>query len=311
MTQGNSVVTIVRQSHLGGLQEKECVEASLPMLELYGRIAGTREFGTDEAAEIYLETEYGSLPREDIYREFCAVFPQADVFVRPTQDRKKRLFLSDMDSTVIGQECIDEIAYMLDIGELMSGITERAMRGEIDFADSLKKRVTLLKDAPVSLLEEVYSRRLHLSAGAARLIDGLKREGVFTVLVSGGFTFFAERFAACLGFDRYHANALEIADGKLTGHVASSPVLDAEGKRLLLERYAAELGIPLSQSMAVGDGANDVPMLTASGAGIAYRAKPATDAAAACRLKHNNLDALLYMLGCDVERQPKIELHNA
>ncbi|NMF91541.1 phosphoserine phosphatase SerB [Aromatoleum petrolei] len=202
------------------------------------------------------------------------------------------LFVTDMDSTLINIECIDEIADMQGLKTEVATITEAAMRGEIDFTESLTRRVSLLAGLPESALTEVYEQRLQLNPGAERLMRSLKSAGIHTVLVSGGFTYFTERLKARLGFDEAHANRLDVVDGKLTGRV-SGPVVDGAAKAAHLRAARERLGLRPEQVIAAGDGANDLPMLTEAGFGVAYRAKPVLRKAAACRLDHVGLDGLL------------------
>lgn len=206
------------------------------------------------------------------------------------------LFVTDMDSTLINIECIDEIADMQGLKTEVAGITEAAMRGEIDFRESLKRRVALLAGLSESALGEVYEQRLQLNPGAERLMRGLKAAGIHTVLVSGGFTYFTDRLKARLGFDEAHANVLEVRDGRLTGHVVG-PIVDGDAKAAHLRQARERLGLRPEEVIAAGDGANDIPMLTEAGFGIAYRAKPILRDAADCRLDHVGLDGVLNLFG--------------
>lgn len=293
----HGVATVVRQKHLGGIDVEQAFSLALDEAAKAGFSAVRCEAVADEEAFDLFLADAPSRRDAAVLRDALErAFPKSDVFVQPTIGRQKKLFVSDMDSTVIGQECIDEIAYALDMGEVMASITDRAMRGEIPFAESLSMRLALLKGAPTSLLQDVYDKRIHFSEGAARLLEGLAEHGVKTVLVSGGFTFFAKRVAQELGFDAYHANVLDEKDGVLTGAVRGE-ILTGAHKEALLREYAAKLEIAPGDAMAVGDGANDVPMIMAAGTGVAYRAKPATEEAAPYRLRHNDLDALLYVMG--------------
>lgn len=215
------------------------------------------------------------------------------------EDRRLRdfgLFVTDMDSTLIDIECIDEIADMQGLKPQVAAITEAAMRGEIDFRESLVRRVALLAGLPEAALQAVYDQRLQLNAGAERLLQGLKRAGVHTVLVSGGFTFFTERLQARLGFDQAWANALEVRDGHLTGRVLGE-VVDGAAKAAHLQRIRDTLGLSPAATLAIGDGANDIDMLRAAGFGIAFRAKPALRAHADCCLDHTGLDGVLDLFG--------------
>lgn len=205
------------------------------------------------------------------------------------------LLVMDMDSTLISIECIDEIADMQGLKPQVAAITESAMRGEIEFAESLRRRVKLLAGLPESALQRVYDERLQLNPGAQTLVDGLKARGIKTLLVSGGFTFFTERLKQRVGLDYAQANVLEIIDGKLTGRVLGD-VLDAKAKADWLVRIRDELGLSAEQTVAVGDGANDLQMMAAAGIGIAYHAKPVVRAQATYALNHTGLDGVLNLL---------------
>ncbi|QMT34454.1 phosphoserine phosphatase SerB [Conchiformibius steedae DSM 2580] len=201
------------------------------------------------------------------------------------------LLASDMDSTLITIECIDEIAQFAGLKTQIAEITERAMQGGMDFAQSLHQRVALLEGVPESALEHVYQNVLRLSAGAETLIQACRRHGVKTLLVSGGFTYFTDRLKQKLGLDYAYANELEIKNGYLTGRVLGR-VVDAEAKAQLLAQHREQLGLSSEQTLAVGDGANDIPMFRAATFGIAYRAKAAAQQAADLRINHNGLDAV-------------------
>jgi phosphoserine phosphatase len=205
------------------------------------------------------------------------------------------LVVMDMDSTLINIECIDEIADMQGLKPQVAAITESAMRGEIEFAESLRRRVTLLAGLDDSALQRVYDERLQLNPGALTLLAALKARGIKTLLVSGGFTFFTERLKLRVGLDYTHANVLEIIDGKLTGKVLGD-VLDAQGKADWLIRTRDSLGLRADQVVAVGDGANDLKMMAAAGIGIAYHAKPVVRAQATYAICHTGLDGALNLL---------------
>lgn len=202
------------------------------------------------------------------------------------------LFVTDMDSTLIDIECIDEIADQCGKKHQVAEITEAAMRGEIDFRQSLTRRVALLAGLDATALETVFRERLRLNPGAERLLATLKANGIVTVLVSGGFTYFTERLKAQLGFDHAYANTLEVVDGKLTGQVTGA-IVDAQAKADHLTRIRDQLDLPADRVMAAGDGANDLPMFQAAGFRIAYQAKPVLRAQADCSLNHSGLDAVL------------------
>jgi phosphoserine phosphatase len=206
-----------------------------------------------------------------------------------------KLVAMDMDSTLITIECIDEIADMQGLKPQVSAITEAAMRGELDFSESLKRRVALLEGLPVEALERVYEERLQLSMGAQAMLDGVQAAGLKTLLVSGGFTFFTERLQARLKLDYAHANVLEAADGKLTGRVIGG-IVDAGEKMRTVQRVCAELGIAPQQAIVMGDGANDLQMMGIAGLSVAFRAKPVVRAQASVALNFSGLDGLLAVL---------------
>lgn len=206
------------------------------------------------------------------------------------------LVVMDMDSTLISIECIDEIADMQGLKPQVAAITEAAMRGEIDFAESLRRRVGLLQGLDESALQRVYDERLRLNPGAEVMLATLKNHGISTLLVSGGFVFFTERLKARLGLNFAHANELEIQDGKLTGKV-SGKIMDAQGKADWLNRVREELGLKQNQVIAMGDGANDLKMMAQSGISIAYHAKPIVREQASYALNFVGLDGLINLLG--------------
>ncbi len=213
-----------------------------------------------------------------------------------TQTRRKSMLIADMDSTMITVECIDELADFVGMKEKVSVITEAAMRGELDFEGALKERVALLAGLPVEDLETCYQQRINMMPGARQLVQTMKTNGAFTALVSGGFTFFTERVAAAIGFDDTRANVLEIDNNALTGRV-KEPICGAQTKLEALNEYCATQSLTAQQVLAVGDGANDIPMLKAAGLGVAYHAKPKTAAATHAAVRNADLTALLYFQG--------------
>jgi len=227
-------------------------------------------------------------------RQAIAAAP-IDVLVQPAAGRRKRIFVADLESTIIENEMLDELADFIGLREHVAEITRRAMNGELDFAAALSERVALLKGLPEGVLGEAATR-IRLMPGARTLLATLRRAGVMTALVSGGFTVFAEPIAAELGFDRLVANRLEMVEARIAGTVAA-PIVTRDTKRDTLLALAGEHGVPLSATLAVGDGANDLPMLEAAGLGIAFRAKPAVAAAARWRVDYADLTALLYAQG--------------
>ncbi len=219
-----------------------------------------------------------------------------DLALTPATNRRKRLLIADMDSTMITVECIDELADFAGVRDAVSAITERAMRGEIDFEGALLERVGLMQGLAEDVLQQAFDARVRLTDGARTLLATMKAGGAHAALVSGGFTFFTERVARLAGFDEHHANSLLFADGKLTGDVAR-PILGQQAKLDQLNRIIVALGIGLDDALAVGDGANDLAMIQASGLGVAFHAKPVTAAAAGARVIHGDLTALLYYQG--------------
>src|SRR6202158_5175337 len=227
----------------------------------------------------------------------AAVTPAAvDVVLQPAAHRRKKLFVADMDSTMIEQECIDELADFAGLKAHVAAITERAMRGEIEFEPALRERVALLKGLPVSVIDEVIEKRIRLMPGARALVTTMRKHGAYTCLVSGGFTLFTNRIAAMIGFDENRANKLVIENGKLAGRV-EEPILGRKAKLEALKALTARLKLDPADTLAAGDGANDIPMIEAAGLGVAYRAKPAVAAAAHARIDHGDLTALLYLQG--------------
>lgn len=217
-----------------------------------------------------------------------------DVTVVPRTLRASefRLLAMDMDSTLITIECIDEIADMVGVKAEVKKITEAAMRGEVDFAGALRRRVALLAGLEVGALEQVYSERLKLSPGAEDLLDFARRSGWRTLLVSGGFTFFTERLQARLGLDFTLANLLEVEHGRLTGRVAGT-IVDADRKAAEVRRVCELIGCPTSAAVVAGDGANDLKMMAEAGWSVAFRAKPVVQAQASMAINHNGLDAVI------------------
>lgn len=222
-------------------------------------------------------------------------FP-ADINLVPAGHRRKKLLIADMDSTIIEQECIDEIADFAGKRAEIAGITERAMRGELDFEAALKERVAMLRGLPETVLEETFEKKITLTPGARTLVQTMNAQGAITALVSGGFTYFTARIAEAAGFQINQANELLIADGHLAGRVAE-PILGRAAKQDALLRIAGEHDVTLEETLAVGDGANDLAMLGRAGLGVAFHAKPAVAEAADAHIDHGDLTALLYVQG--------------
>jgi phosphoserine phosphatase len=219
-----------------------------------------------------------------------------DLAMLPAAGRRKRLLVSDMDSTIITVECIDELADLVGLKGEVAAITRRAMNGELDFAAALRERVALLEGLPESVLEQVWRERVRLMPGAVTLVRTMRAHGATTILVSGGFLPIVERVRAAAGFDQAYANRLETRAGRLTGRVVA-PIQGAGQKLRLLRRHARRLGIPIAATLALGDGANDLPMVQAAGLGVAYRAHPRLAEGAPVRVTHGDLTAILYLQG--------------
>ncbi|MEP3280340.1 MAG: phosphoserine phosphatase SerB [Stappiaceae bacterium] len=238
--------------------------------------------GNLKSIEVFLREKIGAIP--------------VDIIVQRRDTRRKSLLIADMDSTMIGQECIDELAAELGIKQRIAAITERAMRGEIEFEPALRERVSLLKGLNISIVDQVIDNRITLTPGGRELVQTMKANGGYCALVSGGFTVFTGHIAETIGFDENRANTLLAQDNILTGLVGE-PILGQEAKRDRLHALVREHGLALSQTLAVGDGANDLAMIRDAGIGIAFHAKPAVAAEADARIDHGDLTALLYAQG--------------
>jgi phosphoserine phosphatase len=219
-----------------------------------------------------------------------------DVVLQPVSNRRKKLFLADMDSTMIGQECIDELAGYVGLKAHVAAITERAMRGDIAFEPALRERVALLKGLPIKVIEEVIDRHIKLTPGGRTLVATMRANGGFTCMVSGGFTLFTNRIAAMIGFDDTHANTLALDGDRLAGTVVE-PVFGRDAKRATLVSLRERLNLGKDETLVAGDGANDLDMILEAGLGIAFHAKPKVAAAAPARIDHSDLTALLYVQG--------------
>ena len=253
------------------------------------------EMAADIPFESPLRSKDDLLTIEDSLRAARGDLP-IDIVVQPIATRRKKLFLADMDSTMIGQECIDELADFVGLKDHVARITERAMRGEIAFEPALRERVALLKDLPVGVVEEVLASRIVPTSGGRELVMTMRAHGAYTCLVSGGFTLFTGAIAARLGFQENRANELVIADGKFTG-VVREPIVGRAAKLDTLVELRESFDLDEIDTLAVGDGANDLGMIQAAGLGVAYHAKPAVSAAASARIDHGDLTALLYAQG--------------
>ncbi|HEY9010800.1 MAG TPA: phosphoserine phosphatase SerB [Devosia sp.] len=223
-----------------------------------------------------------------------------DVALVPLANRRKKVLVADMDSTMIDQECIDEIADAVGIKAEVAAITQRAMNGELDFAQALRTRVALVKGLERKVIEEIRRERITLAAGGRALVQTMKAYGAYTSMVSGGFTFFAEYYGKRIGFDEAIANTLEFDGDVLSGNVPD-PIVDKTTKITRLQTLATERGVPMIDTMAVGDGANDLDMIKAAGLGVALHAKPFVAEQATARIDHGDLTALLYLQGYNEE----------
>ncbi len=219
-----------------------------------------------------------------------------DVIVQPVAHRRKKLFLADMDSTMIGQECIDELADLVGVKTRVAAITEKAMRGEIAFEPALRERVALLKGLPANVVERVIKDRITLTAGGRALVQTMRKFGTYTALVSGGFTVFTGKIGPMIGFDEHRSNLLEL-DGTAFAGTVAEPILGQAAKLATLIELRTKLRLKPQETMAVGDGANDLAMLGEAGLGVAFYAKPKVAEAAHARIDHSDLTALLYAQG--------------
>ncbi len=260
--------------------------------------AGTDEprwLAPDEAADISLPLGADGEDARAAIEAWRAAHA-VDVFIQPAGGRRKRLLLADMDSTLIGQECIDELADFAGLKTQVAAVTDRAMRGEIAFEPALRERVALLEGLPETVVRTVLDERITLTPGARTLVATMRAHGGYCALVSGGFTLFTAEIAALLGFDEHRGNTLLVEAGRFTGRVAE-PILGRDAKRDALRELRDKLGLAPARTLAVGDGANDLGMLGEAGLGVAFRAKPAVAAAAGARVDHGDLSALLYAQG--------------
>jgi phosphoserine phosphatase len=259
--------------------------------------AEPRWLGETTAADLFFTAESPFDQRALAGRLRAALAAPVDVVVQPVAHRRKKLFLADMDSTMIGQECIDELADYVGLKAHVAAITERAMRGEIAFEPALRERVALLEGLKVSVVDEVLRERIKLTPGARTLVGTMRAHGAHTALVSGGFTLFTDRVAAMVGFNENRANRLTIVDGHTLAGTVVEPIFGRDGKRAALLELRQEFGLAPDETMAVGDGANDLDMIVEAGLGVAYHAKPKVAEAAAARVDHADLTALLYVQG--------------
>jgi len=271
----------------------EVVREGIDRLDATGHEVGAPHWlDVGDAADIVFQGSLVSARAELAKMDHGAL----DVVVQPLGDRTKKLIVADMDSTMITVECIDELADYAGIKDQIATITARAMRGELDFRAALFERVGLLGGLAEGVLAECRMERVRLTRGARTLIQTMKAHGAYSVLVSGGFTAFADPVGEAIGFDKVVANHLEISGGKLSGRVLE-PIVDSAAKLETLKAEAAKHSLPLAETLAVGDGANDIPMITAAGLGVGYYPHPSAGAAAAAVIRHHDLTALLWAQG--------------
>ncbi len=287
----HQVLTLVAPA---GALSAEPVSRARAALQHLGAATGTPDWlAPGEAVDVPFEDL--APEQADAAARGALAGAEVDVVAQVAEGRRKKLLLADMDSTIVTTETLDELAAHAGLKDRVAAITRRAMNGELDFPQALAERVKLLAGLPVSALERTWEGTA-MMPGAAELVATMRRHGARCVLVSGGFTFFTARVAERLGFDAHQSNTLLIEDGKLTGRV-SEPILDRGAKLAALKRHAAEQGLSLSATLAVGDGANDLDMVRAAGLGVAFRAKPVVAAAARVRIDHSDLRALLFAQG--------------
>ena len=283
------VATLVADPVKEGLSEATLDRAA----QALGGIERRRWLDEGVAADLVFA---GELKPKRAALELVLADEPVDVIVQSLARRRKRLLVADMDSTLIGQECVDELADFAGVGERVAAITERAMRGEIAFAPALRERVALLGGLPETVIGDVLKDRIRLNPGARTLARTMRANGAYVVIVSGGFRQFTRAIRERLGADEDRANTLMIQGGKLTGKVVE-PILGQDAKLGALKEIAAAMGLELDDTLAVGDGANDLAMLEAAGLGVAYRAKPKVAARAHARIEHSDLTTLLYAQG--------------
>jgi phosphoserine phosphatase len=289
-----NVVTLITNYPEKILDETIINKAFISLEKKGGKIINITWLAENEACDILFDELDIKTAREILSDKLSK--HDVDFVVQENTNRKKKMLISDMDSTIIEQECIDEIADKLGIKDKIASITERAMNGELDFSDSLKERVSLLKDLDENKLNDVYENNITAMPGAKELVSTMKNNGAYCLLVSGGFTFFTQKIQDLLSFDENRANTLEIENGKLTGKV-TEPILNADSKLEALNETINKLNINKNDVVAVGDGANDLPMLQNAGLGIATHAKPHVRQQVNHNIIHTNLKSLLYIQG--------------
>jgi phosphoserine phosphatase len=288
------VLTLIAAPPPAALPAEEAIAAlRRELAEAGGQPGPIHWLGRDQACDIEIAEQVAAIAEHIARARLRGT--SVDVTVQRAENRRKRLLLADMESTIVIQELLDEVGRFVGIGEHIAEVTARAMRGEIDFAQSLRERVALLKGRSATVLEQVAAG-IALTSGARSLVQTMRANGAYAVLLSGGFDYFASQVQNTCGFHEAWANRLLVANGRITGEV-QRPIFDGAGKLRVTREAAARLSVPLDQAAAVGDGANDVPMLQAVGLGVAFRGKPAVVAATRFHLEHADLTGLLYLQG--------------
>ncbi|MGA2044657.1 MAG: phosphoserine phosphatase SerB [Roseiarcus sp.] len=286
------VATLVADPEVSSLSDAAIARAA----QALPGFSGAQWLEPGVAADLLFEGDDSALARARAALGAALAGEPIDAIAQAVAGRRKKLLLADMDSTLIGQECIDELAARVGVGARVAAITERAMRGEIAFEPALRERVALLAGLPETVIAEVLDAAITVTPGAGALVATMRAHGAYAAIVSGGFTQFTGVLAARLGFDEHRANKLIVAAGLLAGGVAE-PILGRDAKLAALRELRARRGLGAAETLAIGDGANDLAMLGEAGLGVAYRAKPAVAAAAHARIDHGDLTALLYAQG--------------
>ncbi len=293
------VVSLLTDPRKGSLRDN-CANS----LKLRWQGSGLNWLRHQVAAEFRIERYPADF--KEVWHDFDQKF--IDLVITPDQRRKKRLFVADMDSTIIEQECLDELAKVVGMGDHVAEVTRQAMNGEIAYDEALHSRVALLRGLSIDAIEDTWQQRITFTSGARELIATLRASGCFCALISGGFTEFTSRVASVLGFNEHFANVLLLEGNTLSGKV-KLPVLDKGVKVKILNQLVETLGINVDATMAVGDGANDLDMINAAGLGVAFRAKPVVAKQSDVKINHSDLSALLYLQGIRFEDFVTSETH--
>ncbi|MEE8294098.1 MAG: phosphoserine phosphatase SerB [Sphingomonadales bacterium] len=293
------VATVMAPFEALSIGDPEITAFALAVSRLGGKPLDHKWLAKGQVFDLFFEEEN---PGSDALLEAAGLSGlQIDCIIQKVETRAKKLFVADMDSTIIAEESIDEIALELGLSEKVAPITEAAMLGKLEFSDALRKRVALLKGLSKKRLRRVLDERIHFNPGAKTLIATLKAEAIQTALVSGGFTFFTNPLAKTLGFDFVRANQLEFENGTLNGSV-TTPIVDGETKKAFLIETSKINSLQRNQTLALGDGANDIPMFGAAGLSLSYHGKPAAEKAADGNLRHFDLTGVLFALGIPESR---------